>query len=133
MKITKIYIILLFLVTNLIFSQEFSVSKTYILNNEKEWQQQDDSTMLLKRVTVYENYGIGFVFSDGQTSFFDFDLWSKLDNLYYFLHPSKTMFSIEFENKISKIKNVFITIDLKINDDKLGEVSRKTEFKFDVK
>ena len=130
----KKLIILSFLFISLIsYSQEFTVSKSYILNNEKVWQLQDDDLThsFLKRVLFFSKKGVGFVFGNDTVSYYDYTEWNIDGSIYTLENIGGTIYKIEFNEKRTKVNYVYVTLDILIKDEVLGEVKRNTQFRFE--
>lgn len=127
--------LLLLLLLNAInsYSQECTVSKSYVLNNKFTWEVQNDPHVLLKRVLFFsenEN-GVGFVFANNGVRFYNFNDWTVDGYIYSLENANGMTYRLEFDKKTKKIKYVYIDLDLLIDDDVLGEVKRYTQFRFE--
>lgn len=108
-------------------------SNKRIFFHDNKWEIQDEPQAVLKRVTFYKDKGIGFVFGSGEvTTYYDYKEWDQRGNIYTIENSGGIIFSVQFNSNKTKVENVYISMNIKINDERLGEVTRKTEFKFDV-
>lgn len=130
----KKYLLLLFILNTInSYSQEFTVSKSYVLTNKNVWEVQNDPHALLKRILLFSDseYGIGFVFANNAVRYYNFNNWTVNNNIYSLENVNGITYKIEFNEKIKKVKYVYIDLDMLIDDDVLGEVKKHTQFRLE--
>jgi hypothetical protein len=127
--------LLLLLILNAIntYSQEFTVSKSYVLTNKNIWEVQKDPHALLKRVLFFSEseYGVGFVFTNNAVRYYNFNDWTVDGNTYSLENANGMTYKLEFNEKTKKIKYLYLNLEILIDDDVLGEVKKLTRFRFE--
>ena len=129
----KCFLLLLLLNAIISYSQELTVSQSYILNNKFTWEVQNEPHAILKRVLFFsENEkGVGFVFANNAVHFYPFNDWTVDGNIYSLENANGISYRLEFDENTKNIKYVYMTLDLLIDDDVLGEVKRFSQFRFE--
>ncbi len=127
--------LLLLLILNAInsYSQEYTVTKSCVLTNKNIWEVQNDPHALLKRVLLFSEseYGVGFVFANNAVRYYNFNNWTVDGNIYTLENAKGMTYRMEFNQKTKKVKYVYIDLDILIDDEVLGEVKKRTQFRFE--
>lgn len=129
----KILFLLLLILSITSFSQEYTVAKATVLNNKNIWELQDDRHALLKRVLFYSesSYGVCFVFANSTVRCYGINDWTIEGTTYTLENRNGISYKIEFDEITKEVTYLYLTLDLTINDEDLGEVKRTTQFRFE--
>ena len=129
----KILLLLVLLLSMISYSQEYTVAKATVLNNKNIWELQEDEHSLLKRVLFFSesSYGVCFVFANNVVRYYGINDWNVEGTTYTLENRNGISYKIEFNELTKKVTYLYLTLDITINDENLGEVKRTTQFRFE--